>query len=119
MARSGHLADYKYPYQSIYGRVGQRSIIKHIDEFNSSSTEESYYPLFEDLLIMGGSKCVVHGIGSFGAFGAGLAGNRCRVLHQKYNGQSLKCPNNHAVPRYAAVTSNEWLLEQNGSISVA
>ncbi|GFH61044.1 hypothetical protein CTEN210_17520 [Chaetoceros tenuissimus] len=99
--------------------VGQRSIIKHIDEFNSSSTEESYYPLFEYLLIMGGSKCVVHGIGSFGTFGAGLAGNRCRVLHQKYNGQSLKCPNNHTVPRYADVTNNEWLLVQNGSKSVA
>ncbi|GFH59582.1 hypothetical protein CTEN210_16058 [Chaetoceros tenuissimus] len=98
--------------------VGQRSVVKHIDEFNASSTEESYYPLFEDLLIIGGSKCVVHGIGSFGAFGAALAGNRCRALHRDLYGRPLECPNNHTVPRYVDVSNNEWMLEQNESKSV-
>jgi len=52
-----------------------------------------FFPIFEDLLIMGGSKCVAHGIGSFGAFGAGLSGNRCRAVHRMYNGKPQVCPN--------------------------
>ena len=96
--------------------VGQRPIIKHIDVFNSSSTEESYYSLFEDLLIMGGSKCVAHGVGSFGAFGAGLAGNRCRALHRRYNGIPSKCT--IEVPMYVDIANNSWSLEQNESISI-
>lgn len=102
--------------------VGQRSIIKHIDVFNSSSSEasmeESYYPLFEDLLIMGGSKCVAHGVGSYGAFGAGLAGNRCSALHRRFTGIPLKCPNNDTVPMYVDIANNSWSLAQNESISI-
>jgi len=42
---------------------------------------------------MGGSACVAHGISSFGAFAAGLAGNRCRAFHRKPGGGTEKCPN--------------------------
>lgn len=67
---------------------------------------------------MGGSKCVVHGIGSFGAFGAALASNRCRALHRDLYDRPLKCPNNHTEPLYADVANNSWSLAQNESISI-
>ena len=63
-----------------------------IREFESINYSD-FYSIFEDLLIMGGSRCVAHGIGSFGSFGAGLAGNRCRAIHRIHSGGSLKCPN--------------------------
>ena len=40
----------------------------HSEGYHPESKISDFYPLFEDLLIMGGSKCVVYGIGSFGAF---------------------------------------------------
>ncbi|GFH55460.1 hypothetical protein CTEN210_11936 [Chaetoceros tenuissimus] len=78
---------------------------------NGTHTAEDFYPLFEDLLIVGGSKCVAFGIGSFGAFGAGLAGNRCRALHQQPNGEVFKCPNNRTNVEYMGIL-NEMLLEE-------
>jgi len=52
-----------------------------------------FFPLFEDLLIMGGSRCVAHGIGSFGAFGLALSGRRCGAVHRIWNGNPEPCPN--------------------------
>lgn len=52
-----------------------------------------FFSVFEDLLILGGSRCVSHGIGSFGSFGAGLSGNKCRAVHRKFDGRSASCPN--------------------------
>ena len=49
--------------------------------------------MFEDLLIMGGSKCVAQGMSSFGAFGAGLIGNRYRAIHRRYDGKPVVCLN--------------------------
>ena len=65
----------------------------HMEGNHSSKGVEEFYPVFEDLLIMGGSRCVTHGIGSFGSFGAGLSGNRCRAIHRKHDGPAIKCPN--------------------------
>ena len=74
-------------------------------EGNHPESKISYfYPLFEDLLIIGGSKCVVHGIGSFGAFGAGLNGNRCRAIHRLYNGKPLTCPNERTSYECTSIT---------------
>jgi len=68
----------------------------HSDGTHPDSQISDFYPIFEDLLIMGGSKCVAHGMGSFGAFGAGLIGNRCRAIHRIYNGNSVACPNDRS-----------------------
>ena len=65
----------------------------------SNFNHSDYYSVFEDLLIMGGSKCVAHGIGSFGSFGAGLTGNKCRAVHRKYNGIPETCPNDRAISK--------------------
>lgn len=40
----------------------------HVDGGNSMIPSD-YFSGFEDLLIMGGSRCVSHGMGSFGSFG--------------------------------------------------
>ena len=87
--------------------------IPHFDVTdNVTYTAEDFYPLFEDLLIVGGSKCVALGIGSFGAFGAALAGNRCRALHRRPNGDILKCPNNRTNVEYIGILS-DLMLEDN------
>ena len=64
-----------------------------------------FYSVFEDLLILGGSRCVSHGIGSFGSFGAGLIGNKCRSIHRKYNGIPVSCPNDR-TDNYFVRTDN-------------
>ena len=63
-----------------------------------------YFSIFEDLLIIGGSKCVAHGVGSFGSFGAAITGNRCRAIHRKFNGALVKCPNDRALKRLVPIT---------------
>ena len=90
--------------------VKQRPNIIHI-EFDNTNAEETFYPLFEDLLIMGGGSCVAHGIGSFGAFGAGLTGNRCRAMHRNYRGAPIKCPNNDTRIESVPITNNELILD--------
>ncbi len=80
-------------YQPI--SFGERDKINHLNK-NMGAEEikyADYYPIIEDLLIMGGSNCVAHGVGSFGAFGASLSGNRCRALHQNPDGGMIECPN--------------------------
>jgi len=77
---------------------------RHTDQDDGwpGSLPADFYSGFEDLLIMGGSKCVAHGVGSFGSFGAGLIGNRCRAIHRAYNGKPDPCPNdrtrNNTIP---------------------
>jgi len=66
----------------------------HSNVKHPGSHINDFFPLFEDLLIMGGSKCVAHGLGSFGSFGAGLIGNQCRTIHRRWNGDRIFCPNN-------------------------
>ena len=60
---------------------------------------------------MGGSKCDAHGVGSFGSFGAGLAGNRCRTVHRKSIGYIVPCPNERGVQRSIAIDANEMLFQ--------
>lgn len=83
----------------------------HMGNLEDSHHHEAkeYFSIFEDLLIMGGSKCVSHGVGSFGSFGAALAGNRCRAIHRKFTGSLVECPNDRAVKRWVPVT-NEVLF---------
>ena len=94
------------------GILEGRTNIPHFDVTdNVTHTAEDFYPLFEDLLILGGSNCVALGIGSFGAFGASLTGNRCRALHRRPNGQLLKCPNNRTNVEYIGIMSDLLLDE--------
>jgi len=81
----------------------------HIDKDDGwpGSKPQDFYSVFEDLLIMGGSKCVAHGIGSFGSMGAGLIGNECRAIHRIYNGNQQKCPNNRADKDMCALNQTE------------
>ena len=67
----------------------------HIDRDDGwpGSKPSDFFSVFEDILMMGGSKCVAHGIGSFGSFGSGLIGNRCKTSHRQSNGAVRKCPN--------------------------
>ncbi|GFH44274.1 hypothetical protein CTEN210_00748 [Chaetoceros tenuissimus] len=90
--------------------VKQRPNVIHI-EYDDTNVEDTLYPLFEDLLIMGGGYCVAHGLGSFGAFGAGLAGNRCRALHRRFTGAPNKCPNNDTSIEFVPITNNELILD--------
>ena len=67
----------------------------HIDRDDGwpGSKPYDFFTVFEDILIMGGSKCVAHGIGSFGSLGSALIGNKCRVIHRNPKGGSNMCPN--------------------------
>ena len=73
--------------------IDSRNEIKHFEasHHGSNSSRVDFYPVLEDLLIMGGSQCVSHGIGSFGAFGAGLGGNICRNEHRSFEGNRNTC----------------------------
>lgn len=84
-------------------------------ESNQTSLISDFYPVFEDLLIMGGSRCVSHGVGSFGSLAAGLGGNKCRALHRNHSGKSIKCPNKKDVPKSAVIDASEMMFgEQPG-----
>mmetsp|Transcript_6203 Transcript_6203/g.7673 ORF Transcript_6203/g.7673 Transcript_6203/m.7673 type:complete len:232 (+) Transcript_6203:1-696(+) len=83
----------------------------HMDgNHNQMSNASDFYSVFEDLLIMGGSRCVAHGIGSFGSFGAGLSGNRCRAIHRKYNAQPVNCPNEQGMRRSLDIHASEMIF---------
>jgi hypothetical protein len=77
-----------------------------------------YFSIFEDLLIMGGSKCVSHGVGSFGSFAAALAGNKCRAIHRKFTGISVQCPNDRALKKLVPITNELLFGKLTGDISV-
>ena len=96
-------------YQPI--SFGEREEIKHLGASIISAVEHAdFYPIIEDLLIMGGSHCVSHGIGSFGAFGASLSGNRCRALHRDYMGGVTKCPNTRELKFIVNVTDSDLMF---------
>lgn len=79
----------------------------HMEGNHANSTASEFYSVFEDLLIMGGSRCVSHGIGSFGSFGAGLAGNRCDVIHRAHTGRRLQCPNDKSKIMPVSINAEE------------
>jgi hypothetical protein len=93
--------------------IKERETIKHL--VGGDTDHASYYPIIEDLFIMGGSRCVSHGIGSFGAFGAGLAGNRCRAVHRDWRAKSVECPNVRQVKWLANVTDDTLLFDEKVS----
>eukprot|EP00553_Chaetoceros_curvisetus_P011579 CAMPEP_0204639516 /NCGR_PEP_ID=MMETSP0717-20131115/43189_1 /ASSEMBLY_ACC=CAM_ASM_000666 /TAXON_ID=230516 /ORGANISM="Chaetoceros curvisetus" /LENGTH=231 /DNA_ID=CAMNT_0051659631 /DNA_START=17 /DNA_END=712 /DNA_ORIENTATION=- len=75
------------------------------EKYDKKKQASDYYSVFEDLLIIGGSRCVSHGIGSFGSFGASLiepsspssTSYQCRSIHRKFTGGLVKCPNDRSV----------------------
>ncbi len=84
-------------------------------EFNQSSSVLDFFPVFEDLLIMGGSRCVSHGVGSYGSLAAGLGGNLCRAIHRGHAGPIMKCPNEKDAPQAAVINASEMMFgEQPG-----
>ena len=85
--------------------------VKQRPNIDNTNVENTFYPLFEDLLIMGGSSCVAHGLGSFEAFGAGLTGNRCGAVHRKFTGAPIKCPNNDTNIEFGPITNNELIFD--------
>ena len=93
--------------------IDSREEIRHLDQRGKKKIDHvEFYPLIEDLLIMGGSQCVAHGIGSFGSFGAGLAGDRCRAIHRSpVNGGPEKCPNGREHPGVANITDEDLMFE--------
>ena len=82
-----------------------------VREFQNINLDD-FYPVFEDLLIMGGSRCVAHGIGSFGSFGAGLAGNRCRAVHRMHTGKAQTCPNDRGQRIPVKILDSEKPFEE-------
>ena len=82
---------------------------------NQKSNVTDFYSVFEDLLIMGGSRCVAHGIGSFGSFGAGLTGNKCRAIHRKFNAVTVQCPNDRAERVGIAIDAKEMMFGEKPS----
>ena len=91
--------------------IDQREEIKHLAADHHPDVDHSdFYPIIEDLLIMGGSRCVSHGIGSFGAFGAGFSGNRCRAVHRNFNGRVAKCPNWRELKSIVNVTDGDLMF---------
>ena len=85
--------------------VDSRDEILHM-EYSSNESATSLYPVIEDLLIMGGSKCVAHGLGSFGSFAAALSGNRCRAVHRNTKGDRESCPNDKAAGKLVEITKD-------------
>ena len=81
--------------------------VKQRPNINNTNVENTFYPLFEDLLIMEGGSCVAHGLGSFGA---GLNGNRCRAVHRKFTVAPIKCPNNDTNIEFGPITNNELIF---------
>lgn len=43
---------------------------------------KDFYSIFVDLLMFANSKCVSHGVGGYGLFGARMADERCMIQHQ-------------------------------------
>ena len=83
--------------------------ILHLEGAKSDAKHVDFFPIFEDLIIMGASKCIAHGIGSFGAFAAGISGNKCRDIHRNHLGKTETCPNGRA-DRTGVVIGEDDLL---------
>jgi len=55
----------------------------HLDVDNMEVSEPSdFYSTFEDILILGGSKCIAYGDGSYGLLGIALIGNECYAHYE-------------------------------------
>ena len=89
-----------------------REINAHLESEKPDSTPKAsdYYSIFEDILIIGGSSCVTHGVGSFGAFGAGLIGNKCRSVHRKYQGSPTTCPNDLSPKLFVPIIDDDLIF---------
>jgi hypothetical protein len=75
----------------------RNTTLPHLASTEMKESYKDYFPLFEDLLIMGGSQCVSYGVGTFGSLGAALAGHRCHNIHRSStNFRSVSCPNERA-----------------------
>ena len=99
--------------------IDSREEIRHLEYGHKGGHELDHvelYPLIEDLLILGGSQCVAHGIGSFGAFGAGLAGDRCRAIHRSpVHGGAENCPNGRGNTVIKNITDEDLIFGEKVS----
>jgi hypothetical protein len=68
--------------QKIVGIVDSKDSLVHLGAKKAKEFKE-YFPLFEDLLIIGGSQCVSFGVGGFGEFGAALTGSKYQNIHRQ------------------------------------
>ena len=110
--RDGSYTGKTYTLQPIV--IDREEIHKHFDTSTRNYKKfEEFYPVFEDLLIMGGSKCVSHGVGSFGSLGAGLTGNKCRARHRKPSGRRDFCPNDAFNSDPIKIDPNEMLFGES------
>ena len=89
--------------------------LKHMGSFRNNAEVIEFYSVVEDLLILGGSKCVSHGAGSFGAFGASLTGNRCRAIHRTHEGNIIKCPNDQNKKYSRNITADYLVFGEDDS----
>ena len=89
--------------------------LKHVGSFRNNAEVIEFYSVVEDLLILGGSKCVSHGAGSFGAFGASLTGNRCRAIHRTHEGNIIKCPNDQSTKYSRNITADYLVFGKDDS----
>eukprot|EP00553_Chaetoceros_curvisetus_P013891 CAMPEP_0204641904 /NCGR_PEP_ID=MMETSP0717-20131115/51398_1 /ASSEMBLY_ACC=CAM_ASM_000666 /TAXON_ID=230516 /ORGANISM="Chaetoceros curvisetus" /LENGTH=215 /DNA_ID=CAMNT_0051662629 /DNA_START=1 /DNA_END=648 /DNA_ORIENTATION=+ len=87
--------------------------ILHMEGGNETARAMDFSPIIEDFLVMGASKCVVHGIGSFGAFAAGISGNRCRDIHRAWHGKSETCPNGRANRESVTIEEGDLLFGES------
>jgi len=95
--------------------IDSRDEIRHLENEHKIDHVE-FFPLIEDLLIIGGSQCVAHGVGSFGAFGAGLAGNQCRAIHRKpSSGAPEPCPNTRGDNNVVNITDANLIFGKKAS----
>jgi len=53
--------------------------------FSPDADIDEFMSTFEDLMIIGMSKCVAHGLGGYGRLGAALSGGECVVIHRGEN----------------------------------
>lgn len=84
----------------------------HFDFGNNNNFQSrDFDPVFEDLLIMGGGSCVSYGIGSYGSFGAALAGQTCKAIHRRFDGGIIQCPSNGSEIEHLAINSDELLFQ--------
>lgn len=59
--------------------------------FSKVSDVEGYMNVFEDLMIMGMGKCVVHGLGGYGRMGAALTNGECAVDYMYMKQHGMAC----------------------------
>jgi hypothetical protein len=72
------------PARSHIQIVGLESMSRPHIEFSKEINPADLFPVFIDLFLLTGSRCISYGMGGYGLFGARLAGERCSVQHRSH-----------------------------------